>query len=139
MSMLRNPDSLLNRAYRAVGKRALDLVLAVPALWVALALVAAVGVAVRANLGAPIWFRHRRPGLHGEPFELLKFRTMRNGAGTDAERLTALGAFLRRSRSMNCRSCGMWPRRDESRRTAPTADGISAALQARACTTSNRV
>ena len=32
MSMLRNPDSLLNRAYRAVGKWALDLVLAVPAL-----------------------------------------------------------------------------------------------------------
>ena len=72
MSMLRNPDKLLNRAYRAVGKRARDLVLAVLALWVALPLVAAVGVAVRANLGAPILFRHRRPASR-RAVELLKF------------------------------------------------------------------
>jgi lipopolysaccharide/colanic/teichoic acid biosynthesis glycosyltransferase len=95
--MLRDPNSWFNRAYRAAGKRALDLALAVPALVVASPLVAAVGAAVRADLGAPVLFRHRRPGLHAEPFELLKFRTMRAGAGTDAERLTSVGAFLRRS------------------------------------------
>ena len=37
-------------------------------------LFAAVRVAVRANLGAPILFLIARPGLHGEPFELLRFR-----------------------------------------------------------------
>jgi lipopolysaccharide/colanic/teichoic acid biosynthesis glycosyltransferase len=95
--MLRDPNSVLNRAYRAVGKRALDLALAIPALAVAAPLVAVVGAAVRANLGTPVLFRHRRPGLQGEPFELLKFRTMRSGVGTDAERLTSIGAFLRRS------------------------------------------
>ena len=56
---------------------------------------AAIGVAVRLTTGSPVLFRQMRPGLHGKPFELLKFRTMRTGAGTDAERLTPFGRFLR--------------------------------------------
>ena len=36
-----------------------------------------------------------RPGLDGRPFRLIKFRTMRDGPGSDAERLTRLGRFLR--------------------------------------------
>src|SRR5262249_36557977 len=39
--------------------------------------------------------RQERPGLHGRPFRLLKFRTMREGPGSDAERLTRLGRVLR--------------------------------------------
>ena len=43
----------------------------------------------------PIFFRQERPGLYGRPFTLIKFRTMRPGPESDAERLTRLGRFLR--------------------------------------------
>ena len=48
-------------------------------------------------LGSPVFFRQVRAGLHGRPFELVKFRTMRNGTGSDASRLTGYGKFLRAS------------------------------------------
>jgi lipopolysaccharide/colanic/teichoic acid biosynthesis glycosyltransferase len=63
----------------------------------------AVGVLVRLFLGRPVLFRQRRPGLHGLLFTCLKFRTMRgtrDSAGKllpDADRLTSLGSFLRRT------------------------------------------
>ena len=56
---------------------------------------------VRWRLGAPVLFRQQRPGYHGRPFWLLKFRTMtnaRDGSGAllpDAQRLTPLGRWLR--------------------------------------------
>lgn len=56
---------------------------------------------VRFKLGAPVLFRQQRPGLHGRPFTLYKFRTMtdaRDAEGAllpDAERLTSFGHFLR--------------------------------------------
>ena len=58
---------------------------------------------VRVNLGSPILFRQRRPGRHGTPFLMFKFRTMRNALGADGEhlpdvdRLTGFGRFLRAS------------------------------------------
>jgi lipopolysaccharide/colanic/teichoic acid biosynthesis glycosyltransferase len=58
-------------------------------------------VAVRIALGAPVLFRQTRPGLHGEPFELIKFRTMTgetDGQGAllpDERRLTRFGRWLR--------------------------------------------
>ena len=58
---------------------------------------------VRRKMGTPVLFRQVRPGLHGEPFEILKFRTMLNALDAngnplpDAERLTPLGNFLRSS------------------------------------------
>jgi lipopolysaccharide/colanic/teichoic acid biosynthesis glycosyltransferase len=51
----------------------------------------------------PILFRQTRPGLDGRPFQLLKFRTMRDSRGPDgdllpdAERISRVGSFLRRS------------------------------------------
>lgn len=51
--------------------------------------------------GRPILFRHERPGLAGKPFTMLKFRTMRTPsrgelyAGTELQRITRLGRFLR--------------------------------------------
>jgi lipopolysaccharide/colanic/teichoic acid biosynthesis glycosyltransferase len=42
-----------------------------------------------------VLFRQVRPGRHGELFTILKFRTMRDGPGADAERLTSLGRWLR--------------------------------------------
>ncbi len=61
---------------------------------------AAAGLAVLIAHGRPVLFRQTRPGLHGAPFELVKFRTMLlpeqvGGAADDAVRLTWLGRFLR--------------------------------------------
>jgi lipopolysaccharide/colanic/teichoic acid biosynthesis glycosyltransferase len=56
---------------------------------------------IRRKLGSPVFFRQVRPGLHGRPFMMVKFRTMtdaRNSQGallSDAERLTDFGRFLR--------------------------------------------
>lgn len=46
-------------------------------------------------LGKPIFFRQQRAGKNGQPLSILKFRTMRTGAGSDAERLIPWGQFLR--------------------------------------------
>lgn len=54
-----------------------------------------VAFAIRLTMGSPILFCQIRPGLDGEPFTLIKFRTMRDGPGDDAERITRLGRFLR--------------------------------------------
>ena len=89
--------------YEKFGKRALDLGLSVPALVVLAPVSAAVGVAVRAKLGAPVLFRQQRPGRDEQLFELTKFRTMsdaRDEGGRllpDDQRLGKLGELLRRT------------------------------------------
>lgn len=58
-------------------------------------------VLIRRKLGRPVFFRQIRPGLHGQPFEMVKFRTMTDARGPegtllpDAHRLTNFGRFLR--------------------------------------------
>jgi len=47
------------------------------------------------KLGRPVFFRQTRAGREGRAFNILKFRTMREGEGKDEERLTAWGQFLR--------------------------------------------
>jgi len=76
-------------------KRMLDVtvVLLTAAVWVPL-LMLAMGV-VRAALGRPIFFVQERAGRDGRPFRLVKLRTMREGDGPDAERLTRAGRWLR--------------------------------------------
>src|SRR5690606_916520 len=60
-----------------------------------------VAVAVRIKLGRPVIFRQLRPGVHGELFELLKFRSMTDATGADgellpdADRITPFGRWLR--------------------------------------------
>lgn len=78
-------------------KRAFDLVIALPLLVLAAVPMLVVAIAVRASMGSPVLFRHRRVGRGGKPFILLKFRTMRDGreGETDADRLTVLGRWLR--------------------------------------------
>ncbi len=82
-------------------KRVVDAASASLALALASPVMVAVAVAVRVDLGGPVLFRQQRPGLHGEPFELIKFRTMRDardGDGvqlSDSQRLTPLGRWLR--------------------------------------------
>lgn len=58
---------------------------------------------IKRKLGSPILFRQTRPGLHGKPFEMIKFRTMRDAVDSsgntlpDSERMTPFGSFLRSS------------------------------------------
>ena len=92
----------MGELYRRYGKRALDLAVAVPAAAVAAPVVVGCAVAVAATMGRPVFFRQRRPGLRGEPFDIIKMRTMsdaRDAQGAllpDAQRLTALGRWMRR-------------------------------------------
>lgn len=81
-------------------KRAMDLALGVPCLIVSLPVQAVIAWQVRRRLGSPALFRQTRPGLHGEPFTLIKFRSMvepdpTNNRVTDEERMTPFGAWLR--------------------------------------------
>jgi len=77
-------------------KRLFDLVIVLPALLLLAPLLAVVALLVRRKLGAPVLFRQQRPGLHGKPFTIYKFRTMTDVHDTeghllpDAERLTSL-------------------------------------------------
>ncbi|HXW04266.1 MAG TPA: sugar transferase [Vicinamibacterales bacterium] len=87
--------------YRRHGKRALDLGLALVAAVVLAPVAAIVALAVRMGLGSPVLFRQERPGRQGQPFVLVKFRSMtseRDEHGRllpDAERLPWLGRWLR--------------------------------------------
>ena len=78
-------------------KRAFDIALVVLSspLWLPLMLVTALVVGV--TMGRPVFFRQERAGKGGRPFCLVKFRTMCEGVGTDEERLTRTGRFLRAS------------------------------------------
>ena len=78
-------------------KRAIEtaITLVTAPLW--MAAVALASLAVYAAMGRPVFFRQERAGLGGRPFRILKLRTMRDGAGTDAERLTRVGRFLRKT------------------------------------------
>ncbi len=82
-------------------KRLFDTTLAALALMLLAVPLCVLAMVVRQKLGAPVLFRQMRPGLHGRPFEMLKFRTMtdaRDERGVplpDAMRLTPLGRWLR--------------------------------------------
>lgn len=82
-------------------KRAMDLTIAVPALVILAPLLLLLALLVRRRLGRPVLFVQERPGCHGVPFRLRKFRTMtdaRDGDGrmlADADRLPPFGQMLR--------------------------------------------
>ena len=89
--------------YRNFGKRIFDLAVVIPALIVLLPILVLLALLVRLKIGFPVLFRQQRPGLHGQPFTILKFRTMtdaRDARGNllpDAERQVPFGQFLRSS------------------------------------------
>ena len=82
-------------------KRLLDIIIASIALIMLSPLYAFVAYKVKKNLGSPVLFRQVRPGLHGKPFEMIKFRTMKDAVDEqgnplpDSERLTPFGQMLR--------------------------------------------
>jgi len=82
-------------------KRIFDFVVAMLALVALLIPFLLLVWAIRRRLGSPVFFRQQRPGLHGNLFEMVTFRTMTDARGAngellpDAERLTPFGRFLR--------------------------------------------
>jgi lipopolysaccharide/colanic/teichoic acid biosynthesis glycosyltransferase len=83
--------------YALWGKAALDRSVAALVLVLGAPVFALLALAVLVALGRPILFRQRRAGLHGAPFTLLKFRSMREGGAPDAARLSRFGRWLRAS------------------------------------------
>ena len=82
-------------------KRLFDILLTVLGGLILLPFVLLIALAIRVSMGKPVIFRQKRPGLGGEPFDIFKFRTMRNIEDEDghplpdADRLTRVGRFLR--------------------------------------------
>lgn len=82
-------------------KRTIDIVGALLGLVALSPIMVVVALAIMMKMGRPVLFRQSRPGLRGRPFTMVKFRTMthsRDHSGhllSDANRLTALGRFLR--------------------------------------------
>ena len=83
-------------------KRCFDICVALVLLCVTAPVIAAAALLIRSCVGSPVLFRQQRPGLHGTPFMLYKFRTMseqRDAAGAllaDESRLMPMGKLLRR-------------------------------------------
>jgi lipopolysaccharide/colanic/teichoic acid biosynthesis glycosyltransferase len=82
-------------------KRSFDLLASALALLLLAPVLVALALLVRAKLGSPVLFRQQRPGRHGQPFMMQKFRTMTDAHGADGQllpdsvRLTPFGRWLR--------------------------------------------
>lgn len=91
------------QGWRRLVKRAFDTSAAVAGLAATAPVLAASAIAVRASMGSPVLFRQDRPGLNGQTFRVLKFRTMSDATDetgkllSDAERLTFVGRLLRQT------------------------------------------
>jgi sugar transferase EpsL len=89
--------------YREAGKRSFDVVGATLLLIAAAPILAVAALAVRIALGRPVFWRQQRPGLRGQPFLMIKFRTMTGATDAqgrmlpDEQRMTPVGRFLRTS------------------------------------------
>jgi len=89
--------------YRRYGKRLFDLAVTIPLLLGLSPIIAIIALLVRFRLGSPVFFRQVRPGLHGRPFTMIKFRTMTDARDAQGEllpneqRLTSFGMLLRKT------------------------------------------
>ena len=84
-------------------KRIFDVVVSATALLLLSPVIALVAWQISRKMGSPVLFRQTRPGLNGRPFQMVKFRTMKDAVDAegnplpDSERLTPFGQFLRSS------------------------------------------
>jgi len=84
-------------------KRVLDIVFAVSGLIALAPVMVVIACLVKITMGSPVFYRQLRPGFHGEPFELVKFRTMRGEYDSHGRRIpqeerpTRLGYWLRKT------------------------------------------
>lgn len=82
-------------------KRFFDFIASATGLLLLLPVITVIALQIRRKLGSPVLFRQVRPGKDGKPFEMIKFRTMRDAVDDegdllpDAERMTPFGHFLR--------------------------------------------
>ena len=89
------------RKYPPITKRILDLGITVPGILFLSPLLLFMVILVRMNFGNPVFFRQKRPGFHGKPFWIYKFRTMtdthdmQDNLLPDSQRITRVGRFLR--------------------------------------------
>jgi lipopolysaccharide/colanic/teichoic acid biosynthesis glycosyltransferase len=91
------------RVATSVVKRFFDVAVSATMLLVLSPVLAFAAAAIRLTMGRPILYRQKRPGLNGEPFTILKFRTMSNARSADGkllpddQRATRVGRWLRKS------------------------------------------
>ncbi|MFM2653668.1 sugar transferase [Vibrio owensii] len=84
-------------------KRAFDFAASLLGVTIFIPIYILLAVLIRFNLGSPVLFKQTRPGLNGKPFEMIKFRTMRDAYDDDgnplpdSERMTPFGYKLRNS------------------------------------------
>jgi lipopolysaccharide/colanic/teichoic acid biosynthesis glycosyltransferase len=84
-------------------KRLFDILASATALVLLSPVIAIVAWQISRKMGSPVLFRQTRPGLNGRPFQMVKFRTMKDAVDAegnplpDSERLTPFGQFLRSS------------------------------------------
>lgn len=84
-------------------KRAVDIFASLFGLILLSPIILILSLCIRRKLGAPVLFRQVRPGMNGKPFEMVKFRTMRDALDAqgvqlpDDKRMTPFGSFLRAS------------------------------------------
>src|SRR5689334_4835876 len=94
---------MLARWPQSPAKRLVDVVVSLVVLVLTAPLTALVAVLVRKNMGSPVLFRHERAGKDGEPFTMIKFRSMTDPVDADgnevaeADRIPPFGHFLRNS------------------------------------------
>ncbi len=99
--MDQNREQSSHVSFALMSKRISDVLLSAVLLLVVSPLLIVCGVAVRISMGSPVLFRQTRPGLRGEPFTLIKLRTMREATDDnsvplpDERRLSRVGSFLR--------------------------------------------
>jgi sugar transferase EpsL len=92
---------IARRRFALSVKRGIDVVGAIGGLALLSPILAWSALAVAVVQGRPILFRQERPGLHGKPFSLVKFRTMRSPRpgevwyDSDDQRVTSIGRILR--------------------------------------------
>lgn len=106
-SLLTTPVSVSHPHARSRVKRGIDVVGGLALLMLALLLFPLIGLAVRCDSAGGVIYRQTRVGLHGAPFTIYKFRTMRHDAEADGRarwaqvgdsRVTRCGRFLRATR-----------------------------------------
>ncbi|ARM83544.1 sugar transferase [Marinobacter salarius] len=84
-----------------MGKRLFDTVASALGLLLLCPVILVVAFQLRRKIGSPVFFRQTRPGMNGNPFEMIKFRTMKDAVDVrgnqlpDSERMTTFGQFLR--------------------------------------------
>lgn len=88
--------------YDKYVKRMFDIIVAITLLVISLIPILLISVMIRIRMGSPIIFKQTRPGLHGKPFSIYKFRTMTNETDSkgnllpNEKRITMLGKLLRK-------------------------------------------